>query len=133
MANAIYDKGREAFLTGAINWSSDTIKVALVTSSYTPNLASHQYYSSVNSNVVGTPQTLANKTVTNGVADGDDVTFTAVSASTINYVLIYKDTGSAATSPLICLFDTASGLPLTVAGDNVETRFDSGSNKIFKL
>jgi hypothetical protein len=30
MANAVYDKAREAFLNGDLDWSSDTIKVVLV-------------------------------------------------------------------------------------------------------
>jgi hypothetical protein len=54
VANALYDKGREAFLSGSINWSADTIKVALVdTGTYTVNLATHQFLSSL-SGVVGT-------------------------------------------------------------------------------
>jgi hypothetical protein len=31
MANALYDKGREKFLTGSISWTTDTIKLVFVT------------------------------------------------------------------------------------------------------
>jgi hypothetical protein len=57
MANALYDKGRQAFLEGSIAYLTDTIKVALVTNGYTPNLSTHQFYSDLTpgSNVVGTP------------------------------------------------------------------------------
>lgn len=42
MANALYDKAREAFLKGDIDWLNDTIKVMLVdTADYTVDLASH--------------------------------------------------------------------------------------------
>src|SRR5690348_14993943 len=30
MANSLYDKGREGFLDGSIDWDTDTIKAALV-------------------------------------------------------------------------------------------------------
>jgi hypothetical protein len=134
MANALYDAGRNSFLTGAINFTSDTIKLALVSSSYTPNLSTHDFWNDVSANVVGTPQTLANKTATAGVADADDVTYTAVAGgSTVSYLVLYKDTGNTATSNLIACFDTATGLPITTSGADITIRFDSGSNKIFRL
>lgn len=134
MSNALYDKGREAFLTGSINMSSDTIKAALVdTGTYTVNLSSHQYYSSVSSAVVGTPATLANKTVAAGVFDADDVTYSSVSGNSVEAIVIYKDTGTASTSPLIAYIDTATGLPVTPNGGNITVTWDSGANKIFKL
>ena len=133
MANTLYDLGRQAFLDADIDWSSDTIKVALVdTGTYTFS-QSHQYYSSVSSAVVNTPQTLSSKTSTSGVADAADVTFTAVSGSTVEALVIYKDTGSAATSPLIAYIDTATGLPATPNGGDITVTWDNGANKIFKL
>lgn len=134
MANALYDAGRNSFLTGAINFTSDTIKMALVSSSYTPNLSTHDFWNDVSANVVGTPQTLTTKTATAGVADCDDVTFTAVAGgSTVAYLVLYKDTGSSATSNLIACYDTATGLPITTSGADITIRIDSGSSKLFKL
>lgn len=133
MSNALYDLGRQAFLDADIDWSADTIKVALVdTGTYTFS-QSHQYYSSVSSAVVGTPQTLVSKTSTSGVADAADVTFSAVSGATVEALVIYKDTGNAATSPLIAYIDTATGLPVTPNGGDITIAWDSGANKIFKL
>ncbi len=136
MANALYDKGRQAFLEGGIAYLTDTIKVALVKDSYSPNIATHQFYSDLTpgSNVAGTPQTFASKTSTSGVANAAGVTFTAVTTgSTINYLAIYKDTGVAGTSPLIALIDTATGLPASTNGGDISVAWDSGSNKIWKL
>lgn len=134
MANALYDAGRNAFLNGSINFSSDTIKMALVSSSYTPNLSTHDFWNDVSANVVGTPQTLTNKTTTAGVADCDDVTFSAVaSGSTVSYLVVYKDTGTASTSNLIACYDTATGIPIATSGADITIRIDSGSNKLFKL
>ena len=133
MANALYDKGREAFLSGGISWSGDTIKMALVnTGTYTVDLANHQFLSSL-TGVVGTAQTLGTKTVTAGVADAADVTYTAVTGSAVGALVIYKDTGTAGTSNLIAYIDTGTGLPVTPNGGDIIVVFDNGANKIFKL
>lgn len=133
MANALYDKGREKFLTGAINASADTLKCALIKDTYPPTLGSDEFFSTLSSHVVGTPQTLTSKTVTGGVLDAADVTFSAVPTAAVKYCAIYKDTGSAATSPLIALFDTAAGLPVSTNGGDIIIAWDNGANKIFKL
>jgi hypothetical protein len=135
MANALYDKGREKFLTGAISWSSDNIKVVLVDAAdYTVNLSTHEFLSDVASGGrVATSGNLASKTTTAGVADAADVTFTAVTGDQSEALVIYKDTGSAATSPLIAYIDTATGLPVTPNGADITVTWDNGSNKIFKL
>ena len=133
MANTLYDLGRQAFLDGDIDWTNDTIKVALVdTGTYTFS-QSHQYHSSISSAVVGTAVTLSSKTSTSGVADAADAAFTAVSGSTVEALVIYKDTGSSATSPLIAYIDTATGLPATPNGGDITVTWDNGANKIFKL
>ncbi|WP_323947489.1 hypothetical protein [Aeromonas caviae] len=133
MANALYDKGREKFLTGTINASADTLKCALIKDTYAPTLGSDEFFSTLSSHVVGTPQTLTSKTVTGGVLDAADVTFSAVPTAAVKYCAIYKDTGSAATSPLIALFDTAAGLPVSTNGGDIIIAWDNGANKIFKL
>lgn len=134
MANLLYDKGREKFLSGSISWSGDTIKVALVdTASYAINSSSDEFYSTVSAAVVGTPQTLGTKTVTAGVADSADVTYTAVTGATVEALVIYKDTGVAATSPLIAYIDSATNLPVTPNGGDITITWDNGANKIFKL
>jgi hypothetical protein len=135
MANALYDKGREKFLTGAVSWSSDNIKVVLVDAAdYTVNLTTHEFLSDVASGGrVATSGNLASKTTTAGVADAADVTFTAVTGDQSEALVIYKDTGSAATSPLIAYIDTATGLPVTPNGADITVTWDNGSNKIFKL
>lgn len=134
MANALYDLGRKAFLDAGINWASDNIKVVLVDATYTPNTATDQFLSDIaGGKRVATSGNLASKTDTAGVADAADVTFTAVSGAAVNYVVIYKDTGSAASSPLILVIDTASNLPVTPNGGDIVVQWDNGANKIFKL
>lgn len=136
MANALYPKWKEALLQASANsdLSSGTVKVALVdTGTYTYS-ASHDFYDDVSAAVVGTPQTLTSKTFTNGVFDADDVTFTSVSGASIEAIVIYIDTGVAATSRLVAYLDTSvTGLPLTPSGGSVTIVWDSGSNRIFSL
>lgn len=135
MANTLYDKGRERFLTGALNWASDTIKVFLIdTGNYTPNFSTHEYLSDVSgSSRVAGPVTLTSKTTSGGAADAADITFSSVSGASIEVILIYKDTGTEATSPLIAYIDTATGLPITPNGGDIIVTWDNGANRIFKL
>ena len=133
MANAIYPKYKEAILQSAANsnMSSGTVKVALVdTGTYTYSSA-HEFYSSV-SGVVGTPQTIGSKTLTNGVFDGADVTFTAVSGASCEALVIYIDTGVAGTSRLIAFIDTGvTNLPVTPNGGDISITWNASG--IFAL
>lgn len=134
MANALYAKGKEKFLTGAINLSTDTIKVALVKNDYAQNLTTDEFYTSISAHVLGTPQTLGSKAITNGVFDAADVTFTAVTAGdTCEGVVIYKDTGTPSTSALIAYIDTITGFPLATNGGDITIQWDNGAYKIFSL
>lgn len=134
MANALYTKFKEKILNpgtlgtsqgDSVDLIDDTIKIALIdTGTYTFS-AAHEYYSSV-SGVVGTPQTLGTKSITSGTFDAADVTFSSVTGSSVEALVIYKDTGSAATSPLIAYIDTAtSGLPVTPNGGNITVTFNA--------
>ena len=127
-----YPKGAEKVWGGDIDFEDDTLKVRLLPSSYTYN-AAHEFLSSVSAGI-GTDQTLANKTITGGVFDADDAAFGALaSGSTIGSVLIYKDTGSAATSPLLILFTDTIGLPYTTNGANYTQQWSNAAAKIFRL
>ena len=135
MANTLYDKARERFLRGQINWDTDTMKVCLVDKNvYTPNFTTHEYLSDVSGSAISAAGvTLAGKASTSGAADANDVTFTAVSGAESEALIIYKDTGDNATSPLIALIDSATGLPITPNGGDIIVVWDNGANKIFKL
>lgn len=134
MANALYDTGRNAFLTGDIDWVSDTIKIVLVDAAdYTVNLATDNFLDDIAAGARVATATLASKTATAGVADAADVTFTAVTGDVSEALVIYKDTGVESTSQLIAYIDTATGLAVTPGGGDITVQWDDGSNKIFKL
>ena len=132
MANALYPKAKEKFLDALIDMPSDTIKIALIDTGIYTYSSTDEFWSSASSAIVGTAVTLASKTITNGVFDAADVTFTSVSGSSVEALIIYKDTGSAATSPLIMYLDVAaSGLPVTPNGNNIDVQFNASG--IFAL
>lgn len=134
MANALYVKGKEKILSAGINFSTDTLKVRLVKNTYAQNLTTDEFITSVTQITGSTDQTLGSKSITGGVFDAADVTFTAVPAGeTSEGVVIYKDTGTAATSPVIAYIDTITGFPLATNGGDITIQWDNGTYKIFSL
>lgn len=134
MANGIYTKGANRILKALINFESDTIKVALVSSGYTPSLGVHEFLSDLGANTIGTNQTLANKVVANGTVDADDPVWATIAAgSTAKALVIYKDTGVAGTSPLLFYIDEVTGFPLSTNGGDISPQFDNGPLKIYSL
>jgi hypothetical protein len=134
MASALYDKGRNAFLKGDVDVLTDTIKIALLLTTYTPDLANHDFWDDVSAYQVGSSVTLGTKDATDGVFDAADATFLAVTGNEASYIAIYKDTGTPATSTLIALLDTdVTGLPVTPNGGDIEVQWAATANKIFKL
>lgn len=134
MANTFYALGAEKILSGAIDLITDTIKVILVKNTYPQNLTTDEFLDDVDPYRLNTDQTLGSKSVALGVFDVGDATWTAVTAGdTSEGVVIYKDTGSAATSPLIAYIDTITGFPLATNGGDITAKWDDGAYKICKL
>ena len=135
MANALYGKGRQKFLEGGIAWLSDNIKAVLVDAAdYTVSINTHEFLSDITApGRVATSGNMGTKSSTLGVADVADFTFTAVTGDPSEVLVFYKDTGTAATSPLIAYIDTATGLPVTPNGGDINCQIDNGSNKLFAL
>jgi hypothetical protein len=115
MASLIFNDTKESLMKGLIDLSSDTIKIALVTSSYTPDQDAHDFFDDVTNEVVGTGYTaggatLASKTVTQdntnnwAVFDAADPSW-AASTLVARGAVIYKSTGTASTSRLVCYID----------------------------
>lgn len=142
MANALFDSGREGFLDGSIDWDTAVIKIALVRG-YTFS-ASHKFVSDVTgaSGVLHvTSAALSSKTVTGGVADAADVTFSSVTSNASNHsVLIFQSSAvaggadvAATAQRLIGWVDTGNNFPIVPNGGDVTIAWDNTTNKIFKL
>lgn len=121
MASKMYGQMLAKALNKEIDWDSDTIKVMLVGSSYTPNQDTHVYKSDVTGEVTGTGYTaggatLTSKTITYDpatnviVLDAADVTW-ANSTVTARYGVIYDDAGASdSTKPLLGYVDFGSDM-----------------------
>lgn len=133
--SALYGKARQKFLSGDLSWSADTIKAVLVdTNDYTVSIDVHEFLSDIPTGArVATSAALTGKTVTLGVADADDISFSTVAGDESEALVLYVDTGSAATSSLVAYIDSATGLPITPDGGNVNVVWDDTANRIFKL
>jgi len=132
MSNSMYAYGREAFLEGAFDALTATLALSLVTTGYTPNLATDRYYSIVPGGaVVAGPISLTSVTGSAGTLSAANVTFPSVSGATSAYLVLFQNTGTSSTSALIGLIDTASGLPVTPTGANIVVAWSSG--QVFTL
>lgn len=135
MANSLYGKAREKFAQASLNWNTSNIKVVLVdTGAYTCAIDVHEFLSDIPVGArIATSLNFTGKTSISGECDADDVTVSGVSGATIEAVIIYVDSGTAATSSLIAYIDTATGLTLTPNGGDVLIGWNNGANKIFRL
>jgi hypothetical protein len=135
MANALYGLGREGFLGADVDWDADTIKAVLVdTALYTVSIDVDQFLSNIVAGArIAISAALSTKTKALGVANAANVVYSAVSGASVEAVVIYQDTGVEATSRLIAYIDTATGLPVTPNGGDINLNWDTGVNKIFKL
>lgn len=109
MASFVTNKGAFDLQVGTsgtqINWASDTIRVRLVASSFTPD---QDDTSMTGYTAIGTDQTLGSKTFAKDdannrtVYDGADPTWTAVAGgSTIGWIVFYKFvTNDAGSTPI---------------------------------
>ena len=134
MANAIYPIYKQALLDGLsdIDINDGTVKVALIDTNDVAYSAAHDFHADISAAVVGTPQTIGNTTVTTGLFDGDNVTFTAVTGDVCEALIIYIDTGNTATSRLVAYLDTGvTGLPVTPNGGDITVTWDAAG--IFQL
>jgi len=104
-----------AFGAAPINFGSDTIKVALTTSTYTPDQDTHDFFDDVTNEVSGTGYSAGGATLgsaavtytagTNVVKfDAADTSWTTATI-TARYAVVYKSTGTPSTSPLMFYVD----------------------------
>jgi len=106
-------------LTNPIDWNTDTIKVSLHRAAYTPNVANQQFFANVTNEVSGTNYTAGGKILTgitvqnaNGLASvfASNPVWAASGSgfADARYAVLYKDTGTPATSPLVGYMDFVS-------------------------
>jgi hypothetical protein len=115
MSSFIYNSAKLRLLQRSFDFENDSFKVALLTSSYSPDKDVHEFFADVTNEVSGTNYTAGGKTLQNILLSQDDANDRAIldadnlvwSVATLvaRAAVIYKDTGSAATSPLLAYID----------------------------
>lgn len=124
MASLVYNSAVRDNITGAIDFDTDSFKVMLVTSAYTPNKDTHTKRSDVTNEVSGTGYTAGGAAATVSVAAvdtaNDKVVITLGSASwasstiTARGAVYYKSRGGASTADeLVYYVDFGSDITST--------------------
>jgi hypothetical protein len=138
MSNALYPKWKEALLQNSADSDLDgsgttgVYAVLIDTGTYTYN-AAHDFYNDL-SGIVGSEVEIgATKAYTDGVFDGGDITFTAVSGATVEALVLFrKNAGANTTWRLIAYIDTGvTGLPVTPNGGDISVAWHASG--IFAL
>ena len=107
--------GDAAEIAAAVDFESDTVKLSLHTSTLIPSLDNDVHFDDVDNEVAASGTYAAGGgTLTvassiddvddEGVLDATDISFTSATI-TARFAIIYKDSGTAATSPLLCWID----------------------------
>jgi len=141
MANRLFDAGRNAFALGSVpnGWQNGSIVPYLV-GSFDPGLvATGIFLSDIPAAVYRARGTyLIGKNASAGIVTATDTIITAASnAATILFLIHVAEAGnpvSSANSLLLHLADTASVVPLSPNGGDIQVTYASAANNgIFKL
>lgn len=116
--------GDTAQISTAINFATDTFKLMLLSASHTTNIDTQVFISDVSANEVAASGTYAaggialtltsstDDTNDKGVLDATDVSVTSATIAA-RYAVLYKDTGTPGTSPIVCIYDLGSTITST--------------------
>jgi hypothetical protein len=126
MASFIPNPAVHKMATGAIDFDTDTFKVMLLTSAYTPDKDTHDFRNDLTNEVSGTGYTAGGNTVTVTVAAvdtvNDDVEITLggttwpTSTITARYAVYYKSRGGASSADEIVYVNDFSSDVTSTAG-----------------
>lgn len=133
MANAVYQLFKQSLLAADtnvalnVNTTTDGPYCSLIDTGVYSFSQSHQFFSSAASAAVGTDQRISTPTVALGTLDGDDLTYTAVTGSSIEALLIYRHNSGANTTWRLVLFEDTgvTGLPVTPNGGNIVVQWNA--------
>lgn len=135
MATVISNEFRNAQLGApthsVVDLNTDNMDVSLLDQTDSGSItATTVDYDEVNGATVVATTDIASPTIGSvgvGVFDAADVTFSTVTGDAADYLVLWKNSGSPATSPLVVTFDSATtGLPVTPNGGDITVTW-SGS------
>lgn len=124
MSNGLYAKFKQALLNKQHDLDTDGIRAILSDAAdYTVNLSTHDFLDDVPSAArVATSSDLGSPTITDGVFDTADFTWSAVSGDQAEQVILYNHgmAGVDSGRGLIAFYDTGiTGMPVTPNGGDI--------------
>jgi len=123
MANALYNTFKEGLLDKIFDMNTDTIKASLIDGADYTYSAAHDEYSGASRDVaavaiVAESSALGSPTITSGVFDTADFTWTAVTGDQSEDIILWDDTLT--NDRLVAFYDTGiTGMPVTPNGGNI--------------
>lgn len=134
-ADTLYNNARALLLQAGLNWLTDVIRVVLIdTTRYTFD-PTHQFVTDVSPGaIIFTSPPLSGKSITSdGAATAANLVVDSLTnANPVGALIIYKDTGTPGTSPLLAYIQNYSNLPATLAGGTFTVLWPSDINRIFR-
>ena len=118
----LYPQGAAHILGKAtkVDFVADSFKFLFYSGSF---VGTHEFVSDLTSgSIIARSATMTGVTVTSGVVDANDAVVPTVSGAAFTHIIIYKDTGSDATSVLVAIMDFATFTP---TGANISVVWSS--------
>jgi len=130
--NEIMSAGLEGESVSSLMSTAD-VRAILTDSSYSP-ATSDQYLSEIDAGWrVGSAVSLSGVSVSGGVFDATDITFSSVSGNNVYTIVLYLHTGTESTSHLIGYIDAFVGRPIVPNGGDITISWSSAAAKIFSI
>ena len=124
MADGLFVKGLEQMGLGNINLESDTIKLAPMKTTFTPNYTTQNFYSDVSGDIASGASPITLSSVTFNIDTGNSrVEFDSANISVANqtfttnkFVIYENQSGVDSTSVLLCCIEFTEGTLSPVSG-----------------
>ncbi|RBO82055.1 hypothetical protein [Nocardia puris] len=141
MITYVYPRFQLSALSGEVNLATDDLRMVLLTSSYTPDLDAHQHYDDLSGELTTADGYTAGGQALTGVSlaydsatdtvwlDANTVVWDPSSLTARYAALVDAETGVAATSPLILLWDFEENK----TSDNSEFRLDVHATGLLRV
>jgi hypothetical protein len=124
MASAVYPKALEAFLKADIDLDTVAVNAVLLDlATYTYN-AAHEFYDDLTGVVGSESGDLASKTMTNGVFDAADITFSSVTGVEVGAVAVFVDRGGVASADNLLSYNEFTS-PVTPNGGDITVQWNA--------
>jgi hypothetical protein len=128
-----YPSYKAALLDNGVDLISGNVKVCALSSTYVFSSA-HDFHDDL-SGIIATSGNLATKTGVAGVFDSANISLgSPAGGSTITQIVLWRDSGTSATSELVYHFDEDSaGNPLSIATDGTEKTISVNASGWFRV